>query len=102
MKIGDDARVFLQTVPSPIAPISVAGKYRIGKSSLLNHLVSDFSKQPNENPPFGISGGFGVENANITGTKGLLIWPEFYPIKLQDGTQVNVVFIDTEGFGSPD
>ena len=102
MKVWDDARVFLQTVPSPIAPISVAGKYRIGKSSLLNHLVSDFSKQPNENPPFGISGGFGVENANITGTKGLLIWPEFFPIELQDGTQVNVVFIDTEGFGSPD
>ena len=66
--------------------MAIAGKYRGGKSYVLNHLIN----QP---------GCFGVGNTTNACTKGLWIWNKVVKAKTQDGKDLNVVLIDTEGLG---
>ena len=75
---------FLDKVEGPIAVVGIAGKYRGGKSYVLNHLTG----QP---------GGFGVGNTTNACTQGLWMWNQTVKVKGPDGKTINVLFVDTEG-----
>ena len=74
----------LRGIKGPIAPVVVIGPYRSGKSFLLNQMLGVSCGE-----------GFGVGHTRKTETKGVWIWGE--PMTV-DGDEVNVVFVDTEGF----
>ncbi len=66
--------------------IAIAGKYRGGKSFIINNLIG----QP---------GCFVVGNETTACTQGLWIWNKAIPHQTKDGKTINVIFIDTEGLG---
>ena len=74
----------LRGIKGPIAPVVVIGPYRSGKSFLLNQMLGVSCGE-----------GFGVGHTRKTETKGVWVWGE--PM-IVDGDEVNVVFVDTEGF----
>lgn len=74
----------LRGIKGPIAPVVVIGPYRSGKSFLLNQMLGVSCGE-----------GFGVGHTRKTETKGVWVWGE--PMMV-DGDEVNVVFVDTEGF----
>jgi hypothetical protein len=68
--------------------VAIAGKYRAGKSFLLNHLI-------------GKVGCFNVGDTTNACTKGLWIWNKTFPVKM-GVKDINVIIIDTEGLGDTD
>ena len=66
--------------------IAIAGKYRSGKSFIINNLIG----QP---------GCFVVGNETTACTQGLWIWNKAIPHQTKNGETINVIFIDTEGLG---
>lgn len=88
--INEAALTILQSIPSPISIVGVAGLYRTGKSYLLNRVLLDRS------------GGFGVAPTVNACTKGIWMWGK--PLKGQtlDGDIVNVIVVDSEGLGAVD
>jgi len=76
---------------SKIAVIAVAGKYRTGKSFLLNRILLD--KQGNTT-------GFGVGPTINPCTKGLWIWDKPIEIENNSGEKYKVLIIDSEGIGA--
>ncbi len=66
--------------------IAIAGKYRGGKSYIINSLI-------------GKPGCFVVGNSTTACTQGLWMWNKAIPCKTKDGKTINVIFIDTEGLG---
>lgn len=85
---GTEALEVLRATPGPLGVVACAGKYRTGKSFLLNRVI------------LGQRGGtgFGVGNTVQACTKGLWIWSQ--PITNKKGMRVFVV--DTEGIGALD
>jgi hypothetical protein len=84
-EVTDQARCFLQSLPStPLAVVAVVGKYRSGKSYLLNHMVAG--------APFATSASVNAQ------TRGLWLCPDL--VQGENGQQVLVV--DSEGLGSVD
>ena len=84
-EVGAEAVAFLCSLPSrAIAPVVVAGRYRTGKSFLLNRL----------------SGGarFGVGGTVNACTRGIWLSPHVLPSKDPDAPLV--LYLDTEGLGS--
>ncbi len=68
--------------------IAVAGKYRTGKSYLLNRIILEQTKA-----------GFGVGPTINPCTKGLQIWSQ--PIETtHEGRPLKVFVVDSEGMGS--
>lgn len=80
----------MRGIAGPIGVVSVAGLYRTGKSYLLNRMLLNRSD------------GFGVGPTINPCTKGLWCWGT--PIKgtSTDGESVNIIVVDTEGFGATD
>ena len=66
--------------------ITVAGKYRGGKTTILNRLIGQL-------------GCFVVGNEVKACTQGLWIWNKAIPYQTKDGRTTNVIFVDTEGLG---
>lgn len=64
--VSDEAQTLLRSIKEKVAVIAVAGKYRTGKSFLLNRILLD-KKQKN---------GFGVGPTINPCTKGLWIWSQ--------------------------
>lgn len=89
--ITDEAIEFLNSITGKIAVIAVVGKYRTGKSFLLNRIILDYKGK----------GGFGVGPTINPCTKGLWIWSEGVEIQ-QDGEKITVLVIDSEGLGAFD
>jgi hypothetical protein len=70
--------------------IAVAGKYRTGKSFLLNRVIIQTR-----------TGGFGVGPTINPCTKGLWLWPQLIETSYQ-GQPMKVLIIDSEGIGAFD
>ncbi|CAI2381191.1 unnamed protein product [Moneuplotes crassus] len=89
-KITEEGTELLQNLNENIGVIAVAGKYRTGKSYLLNKIIL----QNNSN-----SGGFGVGPTINPCTKGLWVWskPIITKYKQKD---LKVLVIDSEGIGA--
>jgi hypothetical protein len=90
--VQDQACDFLQSLKGPIGAISIAGKYRTGKSLFLNRFLLD--EKPGE--------GFHVGSSINACTKGIWIYSKPIVCKLSNGEEFNVVVMDSEGIGSLD
>ena len=87
LSLSPDAGRFLSSLGNiPIAPVCIVGKYRTGKSWLLNRLV-------------GVRA-FGVGSTIEACTKGVWICPEYIRIAIGGGQEAAVLFLDTEGIGA--
>ena len=83
----EEAREFLAQIHEPCAVVAVAGKYRTGKSYLLNRVLLGLSSEEQ---------GFGVGGTIQACTKGLWIYDQ--PVRAEDGKLVLIV--DSEGIGA--
>ena len=90
--VHDEAVALLTKVVRPIAVVAVVGMYRVGKSFLLNTLLKRAGHEE-------MGRGFEVGSTVNACTKGIWLWGE--PMKMSDGVECDVLFIDTEGLGSP-
>lgn len=86
-RVTPEALAFLKDVKSPFGVLSLVGKYRTGKSALLNRVILEL--------PAGQ--GFGVGLTPWAQTKGLWL---FRGVVHCESTQLNVLVIDTEGLDS--
>lgn len=89
--ISREAREFLGRIDEPVGVICVAGKYRTGKSFLLNRVIINTRDKR----------GFGVGPTINPCTKGLWCWTELLETN-QNGKSMKFVLIDSEGIGSLD
>lgn len=89
--VTEESIEFLKTITGKIAVIAVVGKYRTGKSFLLNRIILDNRGKS----------GFGVGPTINPCTKGLWIWSQGVETML-DGEKVTVLVIDSEGLGAFD
>lgn len=89
--VSDEAVELLKNVKDKIGVIAVAGKYRTGKSFLLNRII--LNKTDNN--------GFGVGPTINPCTKGLWIWNKPIEVESRNGEPPYKVFIiDSEGIGA--
>lgn len=86
--VTEEGRQFLMGVEGPIATVAVVGKYRTGKSFLMNRILLNRGD------------GFTVGPTVNACTKGLWIWTEPIQSNRPDGKHVNVLVIDSEGIGA--
>ncbi|XWS19647.1 hypothetical protein CRYUN_Cryun31cG0033600 [Craigia yunnanensis] len=88
-RMDPEAVAALQLVKEPIGVVSVCGRARQGKSFILNQLL-------------GRSSGFQVASTHRPCTKGLWLWSA--PIKRisLDGTEYNLLLLDSEGIDAYD
>lgn len=89
--VTEESLSFLRSITGKIAVIAVVGKYRTGKSFLLNRIILNNRGKI----------GFGVGPTINPCTKGLWIWSEGVETDL-DGEKVTVLVIDSEGLGAFD
>ncbi|CAI2378647.1 unnamed protein product [Moneuplotes crassus] len=89
-KVSDEAIEFLTSIKEKVGVIVVAGKYRTGKSFLLNRII--LGK---------IGEGFGVGPTINPCTKGLWVWNEIVETEY-NGEKLKVIIIDSEGIGAFD
>ena len=81
----------LNQVDGPIAVIAIAGVYRTGKSFLLNCLSQHKSKATQL---------FEVGPTINACTSGLWVVPTPFKVPQDDGTELTVLFVDSEGLGA--
>ncbi|KAL9243637.1 hypothetical protein vseg_017497 [Gypsophila vaccaria] len=88
-RLDSEALATLQLVKEPIGVVAVCGRARQGKSFILNQLL-------------GRSSGFQVAPTHRPCTKGLWLWS--VPIKRTalDGTEYNLILLDSEGIDAYD
>ena len=89
--VNEEAKKFLKTVPPDVAFIVVVGKYRTGKSFLMNRCLLQT----------GGDEGFGVGSTVKSCTKGIWLFPRIIEV----GTGMNrrkVIVLDSEGIASLD
>ncbi|KAA0156662.1 hypothetical protein FNF29_00773 [Cafeteria roenbergensis] len=109
-RIGDEAMSVLDAITVPVVPIAVCGKARTGKSYLMNsflrrapaiaaELAGEGAAAPERAPA---PGSFTVGSTVESCTQGIWMYSEPVMAKLPDGTDVAVLVLDTEGFGSTD
>lgn len=89
-KVSDEAVQFLTSIKEKIGVIVVAGKYRTGKSFLLNRIILNK-----------IGEGFGVGPTINPCTKGLWVWNELIETDY-NGEKLKVLIVDSEGIGAYD
>jgi Guanylate-binding protein, N-terminal domain len=89
--VSEEAIAMLRNVKEKIGIIAVAGKYRTGKSFLLNRIILNKTEES----------GFGVGPTINPCTKGLWIWNKPIEVDKQSGEPPFKVFIiDSEGIGA--
>lgn len=87
--VNAEAVELLHTLHSPLAVVAVAGMYRTGKSFLLNRVI------------LGKQNAFTVGPTTRACTKGIWLWSEPLTVQGEDGREVKVIVLDTEGIGAP-
>ncbi|KAI4296815.1 hypothetical protein L6164_036738 [Bauhinia variegata] len=88
-RMDPEAVATLQLVKEPIGVVSVCGRARQGKSFILNQLL-------------GRSSGFQVAPTHRPCTKGLWLWSAPLKRKALDGTEFNLLLLDSEGIDAYD
>lgn len=88
--VSEEARTFLKGIKEKVAVIAVAGKYRTGKSFLLNRVI--LNKR---------ASGFGVGPTINPCTKGLWVWSECLET-MHNGEKMRILVVDSEGIGAFD
>lgn len=88
--VSDEAKAFLRGIKEKVGVIAVAGKYRTGKSFLLNRVI--LNKR---------NAGFGVGPTINPCTKGLWVWSETIETDC-NGEKLKVLVVDSEGIGAFD
>ena len=83
----EETKQFIRAIPGPIAIISIAGAYRLGKSFFLNRVLLK-RKQ-----------GFDIGSTVNACTKGIWLWGEVIP-GMYSGKPINILVADTEGLAS--
>jgi len=84
----------------PVVVVSVAGAFRKGKSFLLNFIVRYLSSEDKNNWLGGDDEpleGFSWKNGSDRDTTGILLWSEVFKVEREDGKQVAVMLMDTQG-----
>ena len=98
--INDEAVDFLNQVKQKIGVIAVCGKYRTGKSYLLNKLFFEHIQSQNKHAK--AKSGFGVGPTINPCTKGLWLMREFFYSPNDPNKELPILLIDTEGLGAFD
>ncbi|XVE51399.1 hypothetical protein DITRI_Ditri02bG0037100 [Diplodiscus trichospermus] len=88
-RMDPEAVAALQLFKEPIGVVSVCGRARQGKSFILNQLL-------------GRSSGFEVASTHRPCTKGLWLWSAPLKRTAFDGTEYNLLLLDTEGIDAYD
>ncbi|RDY14647.1 Guanylate-binding protein 3, partial [Mucuna pruriens] len=88
-RMDPEAVATLQLVKEPIGVVSVCGRARQGKSFILNQLL-------------GKSSGFQVAPTHRPCTKGLWLWSTPLKRTALDGTEYNLLLLDSEGIDAYD
>ncbi|GFY91904.1 guanylate-binding family protein [Actinidia rufa] len=88
-RMDPEAVATLQLVKEPIGVVSVCGRARQGKSFVLNQLL-------------GRSSGFQVASTHRPCTKGLWLWSAPIRRTALDGTEYNLLLLDSEGIDAYD
>lgn len=88
-RMDPEAVAMLQLVKEPIGIVSVCGRARQGKSFILNQLL-------------GRSSGFQVASTHRPCTKGLWLWSTPLKRTALDGTEYNLLLLDSEGIDAYD
>ncbi|CAK9321061.1 unnamed protein product [Citrullus colocynthis] len=88
-RMDPEAVATLQLVKEPIGVVSVCGRARQGKSFILNQLL-------------GRSSGFQVASTHRPCTKGLWLWSTPLKRTALDGTEYNLLLLDSEGIDAYD
>ena len=100
-QVAEEAIEFLSEIKGQIGVISLCGKYRTGKSYLLNKLflenLRNKKKDMSERQV-----GFQVGPPINACTKGLWIWREIFYSDTDTEKLLPIIIIDTEGLGAYD
>ncbi|KAL7211753.1 hypothetical protein ACSBR2_014588 [Camellia fascicularis] len=88
-RMDPEAVAALQLVKDPVGVVSVCGRARQGKSFILNQLL-------------GRSSGFQVASTHRPCTKGLWLWSAPIRRTALDGTDYNLLLLDSEGIDAYD
>ncbi|KAB1201094.1 Interferon-induced guanylate-binding protein 2 [Morella rubra] len=88
-RMDPEAVAALQLVKGPVGVVSVCGRARQGKSYILNQLL-------------GRSSGFQVASTHRPCTKGLWLWSAPLKRTALDGTEYNLLLLDSEGIDAYD
>ena len=89
---NEEALEFLRGIPLKLGVLGVCGKYRTGKSYLLNNiLLGNTSNQ-----------GFSVGPTINACTKGIWMWKRPFKMITPEDEEIGIILIDTEGLGAFD
>lgn len=84
----------------PVVVISIAGKFRTGKSFLLNFFLQYMRNKTKEDwmtDPNNPQGGFQWRNGSERETTGIWMWSEVFVVTTTEGKKVAVLFLDNQG-----